>query len=1359
MRMRISSLSRFCLFAACVCLYTPFLHADHHTKFTNLSVKQGLSQNSVWTILHDKQGFFWFGTDDGLNKYDGYRFLVYRYNKNDSTTFNQNAVRALMQDRHGRIWIGTSLGVSIYDPVTDHFSLIHSEGDGSQALRSKQITSIVEDRSGAIWVGTYTTGLFRIDPAGKTHRHFTALPGNPGTLGSNVITALYVDKAGTLWVGTMGAGIFKYNPSTGTFTAYRNDPKVKHSLPDKTVNSFYEDTKGRFWVGTYAHGIVLFDRTTGSCRPYPSNDEAGPDALTVYAILEDPSGRILYGTFGAGLKILDPETGSTATWKNDIRDIRSLGGNEVLSLCRDEMNNLWIGTYTGGVSKYDANSEHFQVYRNENPHTTLLTDNNIRSLYKDSAGAIWIGTPKGLNIFDPVTGRCEQYQKKPGDPRSFFNNYIREIYRDSKGTMWIGTRGGLETFDRTTKRFSVIAGTDSLSKAAMRSDIRMVLEDHTGLIWIGTAAGLCSYDRTRKHFVVYTSRTGDTSSISSNNVRSLIEDHAGTLWVATYNGGLNKFNRATGTFTRYMHQAGDSSSLSNDNASPIIEDHRGHLWIGTYGGGINKFDPRTGRFTVFTEENGLINNTIFGILADAKGKLWISTYSGISQLDLSTETFRNYTSASGLQSEEFNLNCSFRSKDGSMLFGGHDGFNIFDPDHIRENSCVPNVYITSMSIFNKPVRWDSAMSMKRVIVLPYDENSFSFDFVALNFRKSELNSYRYKLEGFDTEWSPAGFERKASYTNLVPGEYVFRVQGSNNDAVWNTTGASVSIVIRPPFWRTWWAYVIYVIAFAAAAYVITDYVRRRQRTRRFIERQQYERERLEKINLEIGEERILLRTVIDNIPMAVYAKDVNARRVITNSVDLAAINKPEHEVLGRTDLEILPPEIAERSMADDLSVITTGVGIVGREELVVNSAGERRSLLVSKIPWRDKEGAIVGLVGIALDITERKRLEQQLLQSQKLEGVGTLAGGIAHDFNNLLAMVLGSAELLQQRLTDQPDLRRYVDRIIEASERGASISRQLLIFSRPDQAELKPIAVSTAIIELKEMLKHFLPKSILIETAIDAGDDLILGDAGQIHQALLNLALNGSDAMKSTGCLTIRKFAVPAAFMRAQFPTEAAGPCVAVSVSDTGVGMDETTQRRIFDPFFTTKPPGKGTGLGLGIVHGIVKNHNGLIHIDSTPGMGTTVTLYFPAVSGTDIEAVDTHAAPARGTTGTILIADDEPMLREMMAEFLCEAGYAVHSASNGFEALEFFKEHRDIIDLVITDLGMPKMGGEELYRQLRALDRTVKVIVSSGYLDGTTKETLLQMGISHVLIKPFKMHEIRSAVSAVLMHDADGHR
>ncbi len=416
--------------------------------------------------------------------------------------------------------------------------------------------------------------------------------------------------------------------------------------------------------------------------------------------------------------------------------------------------------------------------------------------------------------------------------------------------------------------------------------------------------------------------------------------------------------------------------------------------------------------------------------------------------------------------------------------------------------------------------------------------------------------------------------------------------------------------------------------------------------------------------------------------------------------------------------------------------------------------GSKAHVLITSVVVRDDDGAPVLFNGSMRDITENKRLEQQLIQAQKMESIGTLAGGIAHDFNNLLAMILGTAELIKRRAKENPAIQSYINRIIEASDRGSSISKQLLLFARPDQAELAPISVHTFVEQVKEFLLHFLPKTIVVRCEFEKRSSIIMGDSGHLHQALLNLSINARDAMPDGGVISIGVKNVHGAIVRQQFSEAEEHEYVSISVGDSGAGMDEEIQQRIFEPFFSTKARGKGTGLGLAIVHGIVRLHQGFIGVNSTKGAGTVFTMYFPAISVDVSEEQKREENMQIKNNETILVVDDEEMLREILRESLKDEGYNVIAASDGVEALKTYEKNKDSIALVITDLGMPHMGGEELFEKLHVLDKDVKVIVSSGFLDNSTKSQLLRKGIKDVLTKPYKFDLIFSTIRRTLENE-----
>lgn len=838
------------------CLCGEILNGAPSRKFSHLSVADGLSQNSVWCILRDTQGFLWFATDDGLNKFDGYQFYRYSHRFNDSTSLSATPARSLIQDRQGMIWVGTSSDLNVYDPVTDKIRVFNLGSAENDIRRVKGITALAEDATGSIWVGTYSMGLFRLSLDRKKITHFTNDMQNPASISANSIQSLFVDKKGVVWIGTNGAGISRYDATSDTFFSYKPDTTRKGALRTGFITTFFEDSNNRLWVGTKLDGMLLFDRANGLCtytiQPV-ARKVSGLDTMSVLAIAEDINGRILYGTYGGGVRVYLPGSGVVESWKNDIRDPNTIASDYILSLYRDQSGCIWIGTETNGISKFDPESEHFRTYRNEMPRTRMFTGNDVRSIYKDKRGLLWIGTTKGMNIFNPATEVCKQYRSDGRPTTSTSDDYISVIFEDSRGTMWIGTRNGIMLFNRRSKSFTRLKGGRDIPPAIAGAYIRAILEDGNGVLWIGTSQGLFSFDRRAQQFKKFMHSNSNPASISSNNVRSMCQDRSGTIWVGTFEGGLNRLDTATETFTCYMRDPNNPHSISSDLASPFVEDRDGNLWVGTRGGGVNKLNPRTGEFSILTVEDGLLNNTIFGIRIDERGRVWITTIQGISCYDPVTRTFKNYSVASGLQGNEYNLNSCYRDADGTMYFGGMNGFNFFHPDSIRDNTFIPPVYVTSISIFNKPVRLDTSMMLKRHIVLAYNENFVSFDFVALNYRKPQLNQYKYILEGVDKEWVASGTTRKASYTNLQPGQYVFRVMGSNNDGVWNTAGISISIVVTPPFWRTWWAYLFYtamVVTFVAAG---NKLMQRRQKKTLLLEQQKYEAEIVREKNVVLKE--------------------------------------------------------------------------------------------------------------------------------------------------------------------------------------------------------------------------------------------------------------------------------------------------------------------------------------------------------------------------------------------------------------------------------------------------------------------------------------------------------------------------
>ncbi|MCP4602451.1 MAG: response regulator [Proteobacteria bacterium] len=799
--------------------------------FERLSPEQGLSQNTVQCILQDRYGFMWFGTQDGLNKYDGYKFTVYRHDPDNSASLANNYVLSMFEDTRGNLWIGTrGDGLDKLDRKTETFIHHKNQPGNPKSISNNNIWSICEASQGGLWIGTLGGGLNKFDQKSGTFTHYRNNPDDPKSISSDSVRLVYEDTRGDLWIGTLDGGLNKFDQKTGTFVRYRNQPDNPSSLSNDEAISIYEDTAGNLWIATRGGGLNKLDRKTGAFTHYqhqPGNPKSiSSDVLT--SIYEDTRGNLWIGTLGDGLNKFDPKTGVFSRYRNQPDNLSSLSNDVIYSVYEDKGGNLWVGTLGGGISKFNRKAEAFNHYRKQVGNPNSLSNSKILSVHEDASGNLWIGTHGGgLNKFDPETEVFTHYQNQPDNPHSISDNHVYCIYEDSLGDMWFGTHGGgLNSFDRETGFFTRYQNQVDDPRSLGNNNVFAIHEDALGDFWIGTyGGGLNKFNRKTGVFTRYRHQADNPKSISNDEILSMFEDSMGNLWIGTQGGGLNKFSRKTEDFTSYLNQADDSNSLSHNIVSSIFEDLQGSLWIGTLGGGLNKFSRKTETFTCYREKDGLPNDVIYGILEDQKGSLWLSTNKGLSKFNLKTQTFTNYDRRDGLQGNEYNYGAYHKDRAGRMYFGGVNGLNEFYANNIHENTYIPQVVITDFLLFNKPVevaKTDIAsdqfqlqqhINLTKEIILDYTDYIFAFEFSALNYSQSEKNQFAYKLEGFDKDWVETDYQhRRVTYTDIAHGEYTFRVKASNDDGHWNTQGASIRMTILPPPWKTWWAYSLYTLA-------------------------------------------------------------------------------------------------------------------------------------------------------------------------------------------------------------------------------------------------------------------------------------------------------------------------------------------------------------------------------------------------------------------------------------------------------------------------------------------------------------------------------------------------------------------
>ncbi len=820
-------------------------NVGHNIKFDRISLEQGLSQTTVWAIIQDSRGFMWFGTADGLNKFDGYNFTVYNHDPLDSTSISDSRVITICEDKDGTLWIGTAGGLNKFNRESETFTHYIYDLSNPNSLSDNRVQSIYEDRSGILWIGTDNGGLNKFDKETEKFEHYQYDPANPNSLSHNHIFPICEDKTGVLWIGTP-AGLNRFDKENKIFKHYKHDPSVPNSLSHNEINALYEDKSGTLWIGT-DNGLNKLVPSTKSGQAlseadwldpakikfvHYKHDPMNPNSLSddmIWSIFEDKSGNLWIGTAGGGLNKFEKEKDTFIHYKNNPIDPNTLSDYRVRSIYEDRSGLLWIGTHAGGLNKFNRYGKKFVHYKMDPANLNSLSNNSVRCIYQDKSGILWIGTwAGGLNKFDRENENFKHYRNDPSNPHSIGSDRILSIHEDKLGVLWIGTVMGLDKFDREREIFVHYKKDPSKLDRLSENSVRVIFEDKIGALWIGMwGGGFNKFDRKKETFTNYSNDPKNVNSLCNNTVMTLYENRYGTLWIGTCDG-LDRFDREKDIFEHYNHDPANSKSLSNNYILSIYEDpaENGYtLWIGTQGG-LNKlvlskdkeFKREKEEFTIFTENDGLPNNWVYGILGDDHGNLWLSTNKGISKFNTQTETFRNYDVNDGLQSNEFNTGAYFISSSGEMFFGGNNGFNAFYPDSIKDNSYIPPVVITTIKKFDEIIKFD--ISDTEEIELSYKDKYLAFEFASLDYTNPQKNQYAYIMEGFDKDWIDAGMRRRATYTNLNPGKYIFRVKGSNSDGVWNEEGVSVKIVITPPFWETWWFIFLSVISVLVIGYIL-----------------------------------------------------------------------------------------------------------------------------------------------------------------------------------------------------------------------------------------------------------------------------------------------------------------------------------------------------------------------------------------------------------------------------------------------------------------------------------------------------------------------------------------------------------
>ena len=796
--------------------------------------------------VQDPAGFLWVATTNGLFRYDGYKYVSYFHDPLNPNSLADNRLESICVDHDGAIWVGTlGFGLDRLDPATSNFKHYRHEPKDSTSISNDHVRTILEDHNRNMWIGT-DLGLNRYDPATGKFKNFYQKPNDPSTLSCNQVMKIYEDRKGIIWVGTGSVwkgeggetdegGLNKFDSSTGKFTRYLHDPGNPHSLISNKVKAIFEDSKGNFWIGTAGDGLHTMDRTKGTFTRH-LYDQAHPEALSrppekenrwtkdmardeITFIIEDVTGAIWIGTLANGVNRYDPNSKKVTYFPNFKDSVSGVQTEVAFWGCSTKDGILWIG-YWEGIYRIDPIQKNIPFFATGRP---------VNAIWEDALdGMLWYGTNAGLVLTDPAKGTEQQFVHEAGNSKSLNNNNVLSIYQDKQGVIWVGTDEGLNRFDRKSSAFTSFMNNPDNDSSISNGFITSIIEDHASNLWIASytgstiSGGLNRMNRQSGAFMHYLDKSGDNSN-DVNGITCICNDRSGDLWIGTHQRGLNKLELQSRKVTRFLDGA---------DVNSLLQDFDGVFWIGT-SNGLYRSNVDINRFTRFIDpDNEMAGNIVItGILEDNQKMLWVNSSIGILKINPERNQVFRYGKNHHSNTQIFPVPGYHKGISGKLYFGYGDGYFAFDPEQVTVNRQPPQIVISDFRIGNVSVKPGPNSPLKvslddvKGILLNHSQNIFSFDFVGIHYSSPEDNRHLYMLENYDNNWRKADQEKTAYYYNVPPGRYIFRVKASNSDGLWSER--SIAVIIAPPWWRTWWAFVLYGLLLITGAYAVHRIQRRR----------------------------------------------------------------------------------------------------------------------------------------------------------------------------------------------------------------------------------------------------------------------------------------------------------------------------------------------------------------------------------------------------------------------------------------------------------------------------------------------------------------------------------------------------
>jgi signal transduction histidine kinase/ligand-binding sensor domain-containing protein/CheY-like chemotaxis protein len=1261
--------------------------------FRSLTTGMGLSNGDVFCFLQDHDGYIWIGTSDGLNKFNGIGFSVYKFEINNPNSLSSSLVNAIYEDKRHNLWIGLLNGICRYNRDLDNFERIEYPGPQGKKF-DNHVQVIYEDSNDNLWIGT-NNGIFILDR--DKMKFTTCFDDQCHKEDSAICNDIVEDKYRNIWIALLGGGLIRYNLKTKEFIRYTSrHPDLP--LKEDNILSLMVDDQNSIWIGYNSKGIQVINEKRKTIASYENNPK-DPYSLSnniIFSMTRALDNKILIGTDGGGINVLD--RGLQRFTHNTVSESDfSLLSNTVQCVYVDRDGTLWAGCWGGGVNLYDKRFDRFSFYKQGKNDNYSLRGTSVTSFTQDRNGNIWISTDGGgINFFNKQKRNFFHHQHDDQNRNTLTNDKVLALQADKKGGLWAGMwQGGLNYFKIDGNNLKLVKKYDFLDPEDPNSNcVFNMFYSPSGELWIGNySSGLYKFDSIKETFIHVNLPGGITHY---QTIRDIVCDSQDDMWFATEYNGLFRMKHETGEMESFVHKENDSSSLINNSVNVVYEDSRNRLWVGVDDGGLNLFDRATSSFYHYTTENGLPDNTIVGILEDSDGSLWLSSHGGLTRAAFLSEgekpvvKFRNFNVQDGLQGQVFNRWAYFKNSSGEMFFGGLNGFNVFQPDSLKDNNAVPLVHFTDFLLFNKsvPIGVKNSplakhISQTKKIILKHNQSNITFRFIALNFVFSEKNQYAYKMDGFDTDWNYVGNKTEATYTNLDPDDYTFRVRASNNDGIWNEAGASMDIVILPPWWNTLWFKILFT-AFILATLLGFYWFR----TNRFRNNQ------------------ILLE------------KMVKERTKELHAINLALQEKQQEINQQKEELQIQKNNLQE---ANDALLTQQKHIVVQNKEL-----DKHRNELEAMISERTKE----------LEEAKKKAEESDSLKSAFL-------ANMSHEIRTPMNAIVGFASLLNEPEITTEEKADFVKHIQTNSESLLMLINDILDLS---MIEANQVQIRKEPFLLNELTEHIYsihalnnknPELRLVLNNTLLHENLRLNtDQHRLKQILTNFMNNA--------CKFTEKGIIELGVLKSEDRLN-------IYVKDTGIGIAEKDIDHLFKRFRKVGMSAanyiRGTGLGLAISKRLADLLGGTIEVRSEFEKGSVFTFSAPydiVVTARNVQpASESKFSTRKDWTGKrILVVEDEENNFVYLKRILELVNATVAWAADGQEAIRL-TESEKTFDIILMDIKLPGMNGIETMKILKEKNPRQLIVAQTAYARAEDEQKFREEGFDDYISKPINSTDL----------------